>query len=470
MKKLIRWAVCLGLCLALCVCAALAAEGDITVQLDGEALAFTDAVPQVRDQRTYLPFRAVFEAMGAEVDYEGNVITAARGGKTLTMTVGSAEAAVEENGVTTPIRMDVAPYVDAATWRTYVPVRFAAQAFDCVVGWDQKTLTAIIIDAEKLTAAAKEGKSYTYLEKIAAMNEKYSSGLWDLTATVDVNASMFSASVLTANDTVTGAMDGNAKMDMTMHMKLDTDGLMGLASVFGGQTLTAEDKAALEALKTDGVDLAIRGDLNSGKLYMNMDLGALGAKAGVEPDAWYEMDTTALMAQDKDVLDALIASLTAAEPTDSATAYADLKQTFDALFTAFSDEGFAEKDGAYVAEYTAPDNSMALALTLTMDGDQVSAYAMDVTANTVMNGAPVNMVMNINMTADGKMNAGVDMDMGGTLTVTMVMDGAFTPGTTAPVTAPPAGAQILPFEELTKRGGGVIGGGDGPTVLVGTPS
>lgn len=452
MKKLIRWAVCLGLCLALSVCAALAAEGDITVQLDGEALTFTDAVPQVRDQRTYLPFRAVFEAMGAEVDYEGNVITAVRGGKTLTMTVGSAEAAVEVNGVTLPIRMDVAPYVDAATWRTYVPVRFAAQAFDCTVGWDQQALTAIIIDAEKLAAAAQEGKSYTYWAKLAAMNEKYYSGLWDLTATLNADASMLSASVLTADGAVTGAMESNAKMDMTMNMKLDMDGLMGIASAFGGQTPTAEDKAALEALKTNGVDLAIRGDLDDGKLYMNMDMGALGVKAGVEPDAWYELDMAS--ATNQSGLNALIAFLPTTEPTDSTTAYADFKSEVEALFTAFSDEGFVAKDGTYVAEYTTADS--ALALTLTMEVGQVSAYAMDITSNTAVQGSPVNMVMNVGMTADGKMNAGVNVDMDGMVTMTMSMDGAFTPGATAPVTAPPAGAKLLPFQELTMRG--VIGG------------
>lgn len=110
MKKLTRWMLALALCLALVVCGALAAETPaITVQLDGQPLAFTDAVPQVKDQRTFLPFRAVFEAMGAEVSNDGSVITAVRGGKTLTMTVGSAEATVVENGVTTPITMDVAP-------------------------------------------------------------------------------------------------------------------------------------------------------------------------------------------------------------------------------------------------------------------------------------------------------------------------------------------------------------------------
>ena len=43
---------------------ALAAEGDagISVQLDGQTLTFSDAAPEARDGRTFLPVQAVFEA------------------------------------------------------------------------------------------------------------------------------------------------------------------------------------------------------------------------------------------------------------------------------------------------------------------------------------------------------------------------------------------------------------------------
>ena len=139
MKKIIRWLAAVGMSAALLGCGgAFAAESGITVQLDGQGLTFTDAVPQVKDQQTFLPFRAVFEAMGAEVSNEGNVITAKQGDKTLTMTIGETAATVTQLGMEVPITMDVAPYVDNTTWRTYVPVRFAAQAFGYTVGWDQE--------------------------------------------------------------------------------------------------------------------------------------------------------------------------------------------------------------------------------------------------------------------------------------------------------------------------------------------
>ena len=80
MKRLTRWAAALGMtALLLCGSAFAAGEQTIAVQLNGEDLTFTDAVPQVKDQRTFLPFRAVFEAMGAEVSNEGNVIRQAGG-------------------------------------------------------------------------------------------------------------------------------------------------------------------------------------------------------------------------------------------------------------------------------------------------------------------------------------------------------------------------------------------------------
>ena len=169
---------------------ALAAEDDtmlispapsgIAVQLNGEALTFTDAVPVAQDGRTFLPFRAVFEAMGAEVSNEGNTITAVRDGKTLTMTIGSTEATLTEGGASTAITMDVAPYVDSTTWRTYVPVRFAAQAFGCAVGWDQDNQTAVIVDTEKLLDAALAEHQFTYMEKYLAYNQQFQEGIWDL--------------------------------------------------------------------------------------------------------------------------------------------------------------------------------------------------------------------------------------------------------------------------------------------------
>lgn len=487
MKKFIRWAMCLGLCLGLLVCGALAAESGINVQLDGQNLTFTDAAPQVKDQRTFLPFRAVFEAMGAEVDNEGNTITAVRGDKTLTMTIGSTEATVTENGVAVPITMDVAPYVDTSIWRTYVPVRFAAQAFDCAVGWDQGAKTAIIVDTEKLVKEVMKDKSFTYLEKIAAMGDKYKEGIWNMDATMDLDVNMLTSSLMTMDGAISGSMQDNAKMDMTMNMKMDMDGMLTIANSMGGAQMTDEDLAMLNTLKTDGVDVAVRGDINTGKIYMNMDLSAFGAaaaEAGLDSNAWYELDMAALMEQagmswsdlmamseSVDMTDALISSLSATQPNDAANGYAELKKSFDLLFTAFADQSFQDVGGGtYVAEYTLQENgaNMNVILNLVLEGDQVTTYSMNLTADA---GASGSFDISTLMTADGKMTVGIRMGMGEFITMTMVMDGNYTPGTAAPVVTPPAGAKIVPFTDLAGQTGdlgdlGIIGGADGPTSII----
>lgn len=487
MKKFSRWAVVLGLCLALVVCGAMAAESGINVQLDGQNLAFTDAAPQVKDQRTFLPFRAVFEAMGAEVNNEGNTITAVRGDKTLTMTIGSTEATVTEKGVSIPITMDVAPYVDESVWRTYVPVRFAAQAFDCAVGWDQTAQTAVIIDTEKLVKDVMEGKSFTYLEKIAAMGEKYNEGIWNMDAAFGADISMFTLPLATMEGTVEGTMKDSAQMDMTMNMKMDMDALIAMVGSMGGEPLSAEDQAMLDAFKTDGIGMSIRGDIDTGKLYMNMDLSALGAAmadSGLDPDAWYELDMAALMEQagikwsdlmsmseNTDMLDVLASALATTQPNDAVNGYKDLKKSFDDLFAAFADDSFVLEDDLYTATYEPALNNETSAasyiVTLSMDGDKVTAYGIGVAVLQTQDDTSTIATVSTLMDDQGNMSADMEMDMGGMITINMVMDGNYTPGTTAPVVTPPAGAKVIPFTDLMGQTGdlGVIGGADGPTSI-----
>lgn len=492
MKKFIRWWVCLGLCLGLLVCGALAAESDISVQLDGQSLAFTDAVPQVKDQRTFLPFRAVFEAMGADVDNEGNTITAVRGDKTLTMTIGSTEATVTENGVTRSITMDVAPYVvSTPAWRTYVPVRFAAQAFDCAVGWDQAAQTAVIVDTEKLVKNAMEGKTYTYLEQLAALGEKYKKGLWDMDASFNMDMTMLTAPMMTMDGEVKGVMEDNAKLDMTMNMKMDMDGVLGMTSAMGAEQPNEAAQAQFEALKTDGMSMALRGDLNTGKLYMNMDMSALAGAAENIPtaDAWYELDMAALMEQmgmnwsdlmtmseNADMLDTLVSALSTTQPNDATNGYAELKKSFDGLFAAFADDHF-QLWGSKVPynvhscsttyQQTVADGSTAnmdLLLHFVSETDPtVDGYTLTLTMS---QGETGEMTVTASMTADGKMTAKVEADMGA-IALNMTMDGSYAPGTATPVVTPPEGAKTVPFTELAGQTGdlGVIGGADGPTAI-----
>ena len=84
-----------------------------------------DATPIIKDNRTFVPFRALIEAFGADVAYNeaDKTVTATLDGTTVVMTIGSNAYTV--NGAEKT--MDVAPYIDGE--RTMVPVRFVAEAF-----------------------------------------------------------------------------------------------------------------------------------------------------------------------------------------------------------------------------------------------------------------------------------------------------------------------------------------------------
>ena len=106
--------------------------GDVVVMSIGshevivnDKKATIDAAPMIQNDRTFVPFRALAEAFGAEVAYDEatQAVTAKLNGVEVVMTIGSATYTV--NGAEKTA--DVAPFINGS--RTMVPVRFAAEAF-----------------------------------------------------------------------------------------------------------------------------------------------------------------------------------------------------------------------------------------------------------------------------------------------------------------------------------------------------
>ena len=115
------------------------ADGGISVTLNGEALTF-DVPPQLIDNRTMVPLRKIFEAMGAVVDWnnETQTVTATKGNERVIATINSKNVYI--NGETKTL--DVPPMV--IDDRTLVPVRFVAEAFGANVDWNEATQTVVI--------------------------------------------------------------------------------------------------------------------------------------------------------------------------------------------------------------------------------------------------------------------------------------------------------------------------------------
>lgn len=484
MKRFIRTLLVLGAALALLGSSAALAAGDtapaISVQLNGETLTFTDAVPQARDNRTFLPFRAVFEAMGADVSNEGNVITAVRGDRKLTMTIGETRASVTTGGVTLPLTMDVAPYVDTTTWRTYVPVRFAAQALGCAVGWDQEAYTAIIVDTDKLVEKALEGKQFTYLDKYMEYSNRFNEGIWNTDMALTGQMSMTgdgTSLIFPISAQAKGITQDQSKLELDMNLKLDItamlDQLVSDAQTSGAPAAIEDsEKAMAEALAKEGIDFAIRGDITEGKLAFTVD-GAALAQAGLPQNTWYTMDLAGLfqgtgmdyasllsMAQDQanstDYVTTLVKSFlstltpTSADNEGHGVSYQTFAESVENVVYALSDEGFTKSGSDYTC--TIDGGLLKMELTLTMKQDKVVAYAMTMTATQTVGEDNMSMVINMAVDEKDQFTGSMKMDMAGLVDMDLALSGGYTKGTTAPQTQPPEGVGVIDLNALMGAG------------------
>lgn len=123
---------------------------DISVTINGEPLV-TDVAPTIVNDRTMLPMRAIFEALGAEVEWVGedSLIFATKGTSIITMKIGMPKMNVQKIDAEAPIivDLDTAPYIQDD--RTMVPVRAIAEAFEAEVDWIDETSTVVITTAEE---------------------------------------------------------------------------------------------------------------------------------------------------------------------------------------------------------------------------------------------------------------------------------------------------------------------------------
>lgn len=474
MKKGFRILLTAALCAGLFCGSAMAAGGfvepPVTVQLNGENLVFTDAKPQLKNERTFLPFYAVFNALGADVKWteaEPDKVVAVRDGRTLTMNIGSTQVTVEEDGVVTTFTMDVAPYLDPATNRTYVPVFFAADALNCDVGWDPYTFTAIIVDTDALVRDAMAGKRYTWMEKLAEYSgeKTYRNGIWDLEATGTGKVTLMGAEMpMTVK--AAGTVANNAQMEMDMDMTMDMSDLIALMEMMaqtGGTVSDGIDMDKVNAMAEDGIRVEMRGDLTTGMAYQRV-AGTMTAGAGVDSQVWYSVPMRSTVDRmgspvdwlsANDLQNAILAAdyhamakavLTERGLTDSQNSYAECRETVENLFTAFSDASFTRNGDIVTTVWALEGDGVAadLELKLTVKKEKVSLCTL-----TTREKAPsMTTSMEVTLTQPGEMTGVMKLDMSPLMTEEMTLTVKRTPGETLPRTQPPAGTVIRPYEGL----------------------
>lgn len=122
------------------------APSEISVVLDGQLQSYSVS-PVIEQGNTLVPMRPIFEALGAEIEWDEKTKTvmAVKDGEKVAVKIGSYFAQL--NGDT--VKLPVQPKIVSET--TMVPLRFISESLGAQVDWDGLTKTVTINTAVKQT-------------------------------------------------------------------------------------------------------------------------------------------------------------------------------------------------------------------------------------------------------------------------------------------------------------------------------
>ena len=163
MKKTVSMILAAAMLLSSCISAL--AKDDVTVFVNGASISFTDQAPVIVEDRTLVPARVVFQAMGCDVKWLDEIKTAqidsadnldrvyvAIGDDVMKCYHFTSVMTTDEKLVT----LDVAPQI--INDRTMLPLRAISEAFGADVTWDADTYSVSIVteDGKKLPSVGGE--------------------------------------------------------------------------------------------------------------------------------------------------------------------------------------------------------------------------------------------------------------------------------------------------------------------------
>ncbi|MEK3951170.1 stalk domain-containing protein [Paenibacillus sp. FSL H7-0703] len=167
----------------------------VEVFIDGKLQQYEQPATSISGSML-VPFRAVFEALGAKVKWDGatKTVTATKGNTTIKLTVGSRDAYI--NGKL--VRLNAAPRL--INGKVMVPIRFVSEALGAKVKWNIAAQSVVIFlappqvlttsESEQLMEenedASESQSNPTILKKISTTFSKST----DIVFVIDVTSSM----------------------------------------------------------------------------------------------------------------------------------------------------------------------------------------------------------------------------------------------------------------------------------------
>lgn len=127
--------------------------GQVLVFIDGKLQQYEQPATSISGSML-VPFRAVFEALGAKVKWDGatKTVTATKGNTTIKLTVGSRDAYI--NGKL--VRLNAAPRL--INGKVMVPIRFVSEALGAKVKWDIAAQSVVIFLAPQQVLTTNESE------------------------------------------------------------------------------------------------------------------------------------------------------------------------------------------------------------------------------------------------------------------------------------------------------------------------
>lgn len=410
--------------------------GQVNVMLNGKCVTFPYGVPEITSGgRTMVPMRAILEALGAEVDYDNDTKTAQAvlGDLTITHVVGSDIIDSSKDGQLT---MDTVSYVKDGS--TLVPLRFFSQALGYEVYWDNVYRTAVVIDKAKLVREIDS--SLTIVNDLLAQEN-------DVTGNQSLSLSLDATVQLAGSDEMPLTLEMTALYNETatnINCTADISVLPALLEALG------EEMPKELALLPDSLEIQC---IFSDGIWMTIP--SLKELTG---DMWFEIADDELMdeiGQTFELYDAGMAAkmtmggllYTVMEYADTETPfnlYSDLTEVAGLVTEMLGDDTFTEDGGAYTWNGTLPEalwttGGSPVSIQMTIGEDGTCTYTMELDYEDM-----------VKASIKGTSSA-TEESMEGEIHIQDVCDATFQMTATlqasedAPVSEPPAGAQIIPL-------------------------
>ena len=179
MKKLLAVFICILIVTSAIAVPSYASDmtDQVGIRLNNGVYTF-DVPPIIRDSRVLVPFRGLFEAFGADVQWNESErsIIATHSGIEMKLYIDNPVAVVDGKTVT----MDVAPTIIEG--RTLVPLRFVGESLGYTVMWDDTTrmvdVFSVTPDTYKQLQRLRDAYGVEFIEWLAGMYDIETGGFY----------------------------------------------------------------------------------------------------------------------------------------------------------------------------------------------------------------------------------------------------------------------------------------------------